>query len=248
MKPFSLFASALLLAGSTLSPAAQAAPITETYASGVLDVAIADDQPVLTSFLQRITGSAIVSLTEVVLRLELRAAPDTEGFASDMFASLIRSPVGVLPDGDDPAAVLLNRVGITSSDAVGFGYDGWDATFLDAAAGDVHLVDLADGALAGEYQPDGRLDATDTVLDRPALLGVFVGGPANGDWLFNVGDLSAGGTMNLVSWTLTLTGEGDPGPEVTAVPEPSTWAAVIGLTGVAGLSLRRRLGGRRLER
>ena len=59
-------------------------------------------------------------------------------------------------------------------------------------------------------------------------------GDANGDWRLAVGDLAAGGTMRLVGWSLTLTGE-------TVVPETSTVAAGAAVGLVVGFAwLRRR--------
>ena len=65
---------------------------------------------------------------------------------------------------------------------------------------------------------------------RTALLSAFNGGAGNGDWRLNVGDLAETGTMQLVSWSLTLTGE----DASSAVPEASTWAAGLGLVALAG--------------
>jgi MYXO-CTERM domain-containing protein len=82
--------------------------------------------------------------------------------------------------------------------------------------------------LTGTFQPDGRTGPTDTL--RPAMLSAFNGGAGNGDWRLNLGDLSAGGTMQLVSWSFTLTGE----DSVSPIPEAGTWAAGLGLAALAG--------------
>jgi hypothetical protein len=94
-------------------------------------------------------------------------------------------------------------------------------TLRDAASSDIHSAYLDSGVLTGMFQPDGRLIPTDPGSARPGLLGIFVGLGGNGDWRLNIGDLHAGGTMELVSWTLTLTGEN----HLSAVPEASTWTA-----------------------
>lgn len=214
----------------TLSTATRAALVTETYGPDVVNAGITDNAPVLTSFLQRITGSAILSLTEVSISFELHGTSDGVGFASDIFASLLKSPVGVVPAAGDPSAVLLNRVGIRTGMPVGFSYDGWNLTLSDRAAEDIHGESLGSGVLAGIFQPDGRLGATD--LLRPAMLASFSGGAGNGDWRLNLGDLDGGGTMQLVSWSLTLTGE-------DTVPEASTWAAGLGLAFLAAASASR---------
>lgn len=219
-------AAALLAAGS-----ASAALVTETYTPTIVTTAIADNQPVLTSFLLSINSSAILSLSEVTISFELRGTGAGLGWASDMFASLLKSPVATAPTIGDPSAVLLNRVGITDTDPVGFGYDGCNITLRDQApvgdppVTDIHGASLVSGVLTGSFQPDGRIGPTDTL--RPALLSAFNGGSGNGDWRFNLGDLSAGGTMQLVSWSLTLVGE----DTVSAVPEASTWAAGLAFAG-----------------
>lgn len=217
-------AAAVLAVGS-----ARASFVTEIYTPTILTTVIADNQPVLTSFLTSINTSAIQSLTEVTISFELRGTTAGAGFASDIFASLLKSPVGVAPTIGDPSAVLLNRVGITSDNAVGFGYDGWQITLSDAATTDIHGQSLVSGFLTGTFQPDGRLGATD--VGRPSPLGIFNGGGGNGDWRLNVGDLAQNGTMQLTSWSLSLTGE---------VPEASTWAAAGFLVLAGGLTVWRR--------
>ncbi len=215
-----LFCAALLAVGS-----ASAATVTETYTSTIATTPIADNQPVLTSFLHRVTTSSILSLSEVTITFELRGTAPGDGWASDIYASLLKSPVGIAPSVSDPSAVLLNRVGLPDTNPLAFGYDGWNITLQDIAASDIHGQSLVSGVLTGTFQPDGRISPTDTL--RPALLSGFNGGAGNGDWRFNIGDLAAGGTMQLVSWSFTLTGE-------SPVPEASTWAAGLGLAALAG--------------
>ena len=222
--PMKLLLTAALFCAGTAS----AALVTETYTPTLVPTAIADNQPVLTSFFHSVTTSAILSLSEVTITFELRGTTPGNGWASDMFASFLRSPVGVAPTVSDPSAVLLNRVGVTSGDPVGFGYDGWQITLRDSAASDIHDESVISGVLTGTFQPDGRIDPTDTL--RPGMLGAFIGGAGNGDWRLNLGDLAAGGTMQLVSWSFTLTGEGPIAP----VPEAGTWAAGLGVAALAG--------------
>ena len=215
-----LLCAALFAVGS-----ASAATVTETYTPTIATTPIADNQPVLTSFLHRVTTSSILSLSEVTITFELRGTAPGDGWASDIYASLLKSPVGIAPSVSDPTAVLLNRVGLPDTNPLAFGYDGWNITLQDIAASDIHGQSLVSGVLTGTFQPDGRLNATDTL--RPALLSGFNGGTGNGDWRFNIGDLASGGTMQLVSWSFTLTGE-------SPVPEASTWAAGLGLAALAG--------------
>jgi hypothetical protein len=218
MKPFPLLAVALLATTTTT----HAASVTETYGPFTPGTLIADADPSLSAFLVSIHSSTILSLSEVTIQFELRGTPAGTGFASDMFASLIRTPLGAPLSHTDPVAILINRPGITDLDPVGFAYDGWNVTLSDAASSDIHSAYLDSGVLTGMFQPDGRLIPTDPGSARPGLLGIFVGLGGNGDWRLNIGDLHAGGTMELVSWTLTLTGE--------TVPEASTWTASAVIT------------------
>jgi hypothetical protein len=216
------------VAGAMATVAVQAAVITEATRTYTVGYTLGDlvDPPV--TFEQTVTDSTITSLTEVRVGLHLVGVSAGEGFASDMYVSLNRDLTAT--------SVLLNGVGITTSDPVGFGYDGWNVTFRDgAAAGDVHGltpgVELLN-VLSGEVEPDGRLDPTD--LLRPATLGVFVGGAGNGVWRLSVADLSAGARMQLVSWSLTFTG-------VSPVPETGVLGGLgLVVLGAVGLGLWRR--------
>jgi hypothetical protein len=222
MKTLPLLAAALL----ATTTATHAASVTETYGPFTPGTLIADGDPSLSAFLFSIDSSAILSLSEVTIQLELRGTPAGTGFASDMFASLIRTPSGASLTDTDPAAVLINRLGVTESNPVGFAYDGWDVTFSDAASTDIHSEYLDSGVLVGSFQPDGRLTPTAPGTARPAVLGIFVGLGGNGDWRLNIGDLHAGGTMALVSWTLTLTGDN----QLSPVPEAPAWTAGAAMT------------------
>ncbi len=216
MKPH-LFLTAAALAAFAGLPALAFGPTTtvsETYGPFTPGTAIADNQAVATSFLASVSSSAIDSLSDVSLLFELRGTPADGGFANDMFASLLRSPLGGPVGPSDPAAVLLNRVG-------GF-YDGWNIRLSGAGAGNVRDAVLSSGVLSGLFQPDNPAGA--------ATFDVFDGLSGNGDWRFNVADLAQFGQMELVSWSLTLTGESS----LTAVPEASTWAAGLGLAALVG--------------
>lgn len=224
------------IAVSALLAAAPVSADLVTEAPRVMSVGytLADDQAVPVGFEIPVADSAIRSVTRVEVGLFLRGADGVGGFASEMFVSLSRV-VDVGGSTEVRTANLLNGVGIRLGDPIGQGYDGWNATFADdAAGGDIHGVTLLDGILNGAFQPDGRVLSTDS--ERPLTLAVFEGRDGNGLWRLNVADLELGGQMRLESWSLTLTGE-------TAVPEPSTWAAVVLMSaGVAGrwLSARRR--------
>lgn len=212
---------AALISTTTL---AQADTVTEPPRTFAVNQEISDPQDPPQVFLGTITDSAILSLTKVEVQLRLTGTPADNGFASDMFVSL-NYDLG-------PTSILLNRVGITDDDSIGYFYDGWDVTFSDdAIGGDIHGVDTDTGLgiLTGTYQPDGRINPTDAA--RPSLLDVFSGRAGNGDWRLAVGDLSPGGQMQLESWSITLTG-------VTTVPEPGS-VALLGLGGLGWLIWRK---------
>jgi hypothetical protein len=223
MKTLQLFLPLALSAGVTAS-ATIVTEATRNYTVGY-DFSDLQDPPV--SFLQAINDSTITSLTGVVVGLNLVGSTEGNGFASEMFVSLNKDL--------SLTSILLNRVGVTSGNSVGQGYDGWNVSFQDGAAnGDIHDAVLTAGVLTGLYEPDGRGLPTDTA--RPELLDVFLGNTGNGDWRLNVADLDLGGTMRLVSWSLTLTGDN----AAQAVPEPSTYAAGVALLGLIGATWWRR--------
>lgn len=221
LQPIYIFAA--LLSTATLLPADIITEATRTFN---VNQTIPDPQDPPQLFLQTISDSAILSLTRVDVGLHLVGTPADNGFASDMFVSLNQNL--------SLTSILLNQVGVSDSDPAGFFYDGWNVTFsFDGAGGDIHLVNTGDGLgiLSGTYEPDGRTSATDTA--RPSLLDVFNGSTGNGDWRLAVGDLSAGGQMQLVSWSLTLSG-------ATSVPEPSTFA-LLGLGCLGWMAWRKHL-------
>ena len=206
--------------------------LTETYTFNVGSTAGDIPDGGSSSFSQLVSASQIVHLTEVQVSLDLKGNPAAAGFASDMFVSLNRG-LGT------QTAVLLNQVGVTGSDPVGFGYGGWNVVFKDSAAnGDVHLGQPTAPALTltGSWQPDGRLSPSGSA--RSALLSIFNGAAANSTWYLHVADLSNGATMTLDSWTLSFTGT-----TATPVPEPEHFAALVGAS-LLGFALLRRFGRR----
>ena len=138
-------------------------------------------------------------------------------------------------------AVLLNRVGVTDSNAFGYEDNGFaNLTFRDDAAnGDIHLyqgvvVPSGSGSLTGIWAPDGRnvspLSVTDTT-PRTATLGELTGLNPNGEWTLFIADASGGGTARLTDWSMNIV--------VAAVPEPETYAAVGGALLVGFAVVRR---------
>lgn len=124
-------------------------------------------------------------------------------------------------------SILLNRVGRTAVNSLGYGDGGLNLKFDDDAAnGDIHTYRLKlggdasaalSGALTGTWSPDGRLTDPGTVRDsdsRTAPLFSFFELDPNGKWTLFLADMAPGGTSTLTGWGL----------EVTAIPEPSNIA------------------------
>jgi subtilisin-like proprotein convertase family protein len=131
-------------------------------------------------------------------------------------------------------AVLLNRVGKTSADALGYDDLGFNVKIDDDAAnGDIHVYrrvvcgsdsstclgndPLGSGANSAYslWKPDARTTAPASVLDsdtRTSFLSAFNGMDANGDWTLKLYDFNSGATSTANSWSL----------EITAVPEPAS--------------------------
>lgn len=180
------------------------------------------------TWMQVVSGTGISVLTEVKVGLKLVGAPD--GFASDMVVMLTKDL--------SRTSVLLNQVGIGVgsgvSSLIGYGYNGWDVTFSDGAVrGDVHGFDLGNGILTGEIAPDGRVTPVD--VGRPWTLGVFQGLPGDGIWHLSIADVSAGGSMRLEGWSLTLKGW-------TSVPEPEAAGTACGMALILAMAWKRMRG------
>ena len=154
------------------------------------------------------------------------------GFNGDLYGYLMH---------DNGFAVLLNRVGRTAGNPVGYANGGMNVT-LSVAGNDVHNYQafsptMNGGEVTGTWAPDGRYVDPQSVLatDEPtALLGSFNGTDPNGSWTLFLADLDFGQQSTLVQW----------GVIISAVPEPSTLA----LMGLGGFTLGMRLLRRRTAR
>lgn len=131
---------------------------------------------------------------------------------------------------DSGFSVLLNRVGRTADNNLGYSDSGFDVKFDDDAAnGDIHNYRMKlfgnnttalTGALTGSWAPDARVFDPAAIRDsdpRVAFLNSFIGVDPNGKWTLFLSDVSPGGSATLVSWGL----------EVTNIPEPSQVALLI---------------------
>jgi len=214
-------ASAGLFAAANMAHAALV-----TYdSSPTLDALIPDGNPVGDAFSASISGSSgAVQNVDVTLDI-------SGGYNGDLYGYLVYQPTG----GSATMAVLLNRVGTTSSNPVGYSNTGMDVTLSGMGVNDIHLYQNfsptfnGSGQLTGPgtFAADGRAVNPSTVTDaspQTAGLTVFNGqSTANGTWTLFLADMSAGGQSTLVSWDL----------DITVVPEPVTWA-LIGFAGVLG--------------
>jgi len=178
--------------------------------------------------IRTVSGSAISIIGDVNVYLTI-----TGGYLGDLFVSLSHG---------SGYAVLLNRPGRRSGDALGYGDSGLDNALFDDAAsdGDVHVYRLTlsgehttplGGPLGGSWAPDARTTNPTSVLDtdaRSALLSSFNDLGTDGEWSLRLFDYNAGGTATLVSWTLVVT-----------APEPSSYAAIFAGVCALGAGLRR---------
>jgi subtilisin-like proprotein convertase family protein len=143
------------------------------------------------------------------------------GFNGDLYVCLSHGPA---------LCVLLNRVGRSSTNALGYADTGFGAdseqsrfTLNDQALNDVHFYQASlyslnsAGELTGTWQPDGRvLDPASAAgsfdaAPRSNMLAGFNGLDPNGGWTLFLADQNWGDMSLLTEWGLTI----------TTVPEPS---------------------------
>ena len=163
------------------------------------------------------------------------------GYNGDLYGYLVSS---------DGFAVLLNRVGKgEGSDPLtsfGYGNNGMNIKLNDTATEttDIHQYQAVGGySITGgaEWRPDGRTTDPSLVTsgtgDRNALLSNFIGDNPHTSWTLYFADLGSGQQSTLVSWGL----------QITAVPEPVTWALLIFGGMVGGFQVVRRFVVRKTE-
>lgn len=189
---------------------------TNVFNFNGLNMAIPDNDPNGVQNSQTVTGLS-GSIADIQLTLDITGTGVSGAFNGDYYAELVNNQGGF--------AVLLNRAGMSSANPFGYGDDGFDLTFSDSAANDIHFYrdDSASfnpgGQLTGTWQPDGENisplsdpSAFDNALSQQtAMLSSFDGESPNDTWTLFLADLSEGGTGQITSWSLTI----------ATVPEPS---------------------------
>ena len=209
-----------IIAAMSLATGVLAQPITNVFQQ-TENVLIPDANPIGYSSTNLVSG-LLGGIQNVNVSLDI-----TGGWNGDLYAYLSFS---------DGFAVLLNRVGKSSSDDFGYGDAGFNVTFSDSAATDIHLYGGNGGnQLTGTWQPDGRETDPQLVVSsdpRTALLSSFDNLDPNGTWTLFVADMATGYQSTLVSWSI----------EITTVPEPATlqFLAAFGGLAAAGAWWRRR--------
>ncbi len=220
IKRFQLFGALFVLAVAGIDSQAQT---TVTNMFNGLNKVIPDGQFTGVSDTETLSFGdplfANISDVKVVLNI-------SGGFNGDIYAYLVH---------DGGFAVLLNRVGKTTGNSVGYADAGMSIT-LSATGNDIHSYQnfsptFSGGQLTGNWEQDGRDVDPQTVLNtdaQTALLGSFDGLNPNGDWTLFLADVDFGQQSTLVNW----------GVVITAIPEPSTIA--LGGLGALALALHRR--------
>jgi len=194
---------------------------TEIHSFTNLNRTIPDGNPSgLAEF--RTVPSTIGSITAVKVKLNVAG-----NFNGDLYGFLTHST---------GFTVLLNRPGKTAAAPGGYDDSGFDITFQDGAVnGDLHnyravTTPAAGSPLTGIWEPDARNVDPAVVLNtssRTAYLSAFNGLPANGDWTLFLADLESGGTNQLKSWELQITGQVSP-VLTWAAPSSITYGAALG--------------------
>ena len=163
-------------------------------------------------------SEAASSITDVAVTLDVSG-----GYNGDIYAYLSHG---------DGFAVLLNRVGRTSTSEYGYSTLGFLVTLTGSATADIHNYQALsptyneNGQLIGTWAADGRDVNPTAAFDttpRTATLDSFNGLSASGDWTLYFRDASPSGISTLEGWSV----------DITAVPEPVN----VGLTifAVAGI-------------
>ena len=242
---FTLIKSGLLALGLICGLAASAQTMTTTT-NFTVGTAVPDDVMSGVASAQNIsTPISYISGLKVSLKM-------SGTWNGDLFCYLTHS---------SGYTVLLNRVGRTSSNSLGYSDQGFNVTFDDAAAnGDIHVYRTTlngndstpiTGALTNVWAPDARTNDPAAALDinpRTAFLSSFNGLNPNGQWVLFVADMEAGDLCTLDSWGLEITGYTPPSialqpANTTAECSTGTASFSVSASGSGPLALQWRFNG-----
>jgi YDG domain-containing protein/Big-like domain-containing protein len=209
----------LLSVGLALHASAQMYS-SQTYTNGFQNAgAIPDGSLNGWSDTRTVTGAGVHHVANVQVSLTI-----SNGYAGDLYAYLVHS---------NGLAVLLNRVGLASTNPFGYADAGLDVTLSAAVANDVHFYQNfsptynGNGWLTGTWLPDARgIDplSAPSAFDAPGTTNfdAFLNQGPNGDWTLYVADVSAGGGQStLIRWGL----------QINTVTEPATNLVITSVNG-----------------
>jgi subtilisin-like proprotein convertase family protein len=197
-------------------------PVSQTNSFTCTNFAIPDGDPAGVTDVRNVT-SGIAHITSLQVRLNISG-----DFNGDLYAYLQHG---------SGLTVLLNRTGKTATNPYGYDDCGFDVTFSDSAANDIHSYRVfttppRGSPLTGAWQPDARFIDPTAVTDaslRSTFLSEFDGLHPQGDWVLFLAGMDYGGTNTLNSWALEITG-------TPPIPPSITWANPPAITYGAALS------------
>lgn len=169
------------------------------------------------SGLQGLVSSVSVTLNDV-----------THTFANDLVFGLVSERAGI-------GLIFWSEAGGA------YAIDHQTLTFTDAASAFLPSTVLDDKAItAGSYLPSNWGSYGFNSLNNAIFFAGFNGINPNGDWRLLAFDQATGDTGSVSGgWSLSFKTTGGTGG---AVPEPASWAMLIGGFALAGGALRRRRG------
>ena len=209
MKGTNIQIKAALLAGLALLgvASANAQEVTLLHSVGGVNQTIPDRGQYVSMSLLDLANAGMASITDVKVNLSLSSLNESSPMRlGQIYASLT---YGVASE-DERVAVLLNRVGVTDSNAFGSRLSSLNVTFDDSAM--VNIFSVPSGT--GTYRPDGRLGVNPYASGVAYNSGNINAGLSalNGSLLQNqqlsllVADTQQGAVAKLDSWGVKVTG------------------------------------------